>query len=52
VPGEELAEELKDFVRSRIAHYKTPRVVDFVDALPRSAAGKLVKRVLKERYTR
>jgi fatty-acyl-CoA synthase len=52
VPGEELAEELKEFVRARIAHYKTPRVVDFVDALPRSAAGKLVKRVLKERYTR
>jgi len=51
VPSEELATELKDFVRSRIAHYKTPRVVDFVDALPRSAAGKLVKRVLKERYT-
>ena len=49
-PGEDLANELKEFVRSRIAHYKAPRVVDFVDALPRSAAGKLVKRKLKERY--
>jgi acyl-CoA synthetase (AMP-forming)/AMP-acid ligase II len=49
-PGPELAAELRDFVRGRIAHYKTPRVVDFVDVLPRSAAGKLVKRVLKERY--
>jgi fatty-acyl-CoA synthase len=49
-PGDELAAELKEFVRTRIAHYKTPRVVDFVDALPRSAAGKLVKRVLKQRY--
>jgi fatty-acyl-CoA synthase len=49
-PSEELAAELKEFVRSRIAHYKAPRVVDFVDALPRSAAGKLVKRKLKERY--
>jgi acyl-CoA synthetase (AMP-forming)/AMP-acid ligase II len=49
-PGPELAAELRDFARSRIAHYKAPRVVDFVDTLPRSAAGKLVKRVLKERY--
>jgi long-chain acyl-CoA synthetase len=50
IPGDDLAIELKEFVRARIAHYKTPRVVDFVDALPRSAAGKLVKRVLKQRY--
>ena len=49
-PSDELAAELKDFVRSRIAHYKTPRVVDFIDVLPRSAAGKLVKRVLQQRY--
>jgi fatty-acyl-CoA synthase len=51
-PGPELAAALKEFVRARIAHYKAPRVVDFVETLPRSAAGKLVKRVLKERYTR
>jgi acyl-CoA synthetase (AMP-forming)/AMP-acid ligase II len=50
-PSEDLAAELKDFVRSRIARYKVPRVVDFVDVLPRSAAGKLVKRILKQRYT-
>jgi fatty-acyl-CoA synthase len=51
-PSHELATELKEFVRSRIAHYKAPRVVDFMDELPRSAAGKLVKRKLKERYVR
>jgi fatty-acyl-CoA synthase len=51
-PSPELAAELKEFVRGRIARYKTPRVVDFIDELPRSAAGKLVKRVLKERYVR
>ncbi len=50
IPDDALAAELKEFVRTRIARYKTPRVVDFVDALPRSAAGKLVKRVLKDRY--
>ncbi len=52
VPDGDLAAELKEFVRARIAHYKTPRVVDFVDQLPRSAAGKLVKRVLRQRYPR
>ncbi|GAB2996694.1 acyl-CoA synthetase [Amycolatopsis acidiphila] len=49
-PGPELAAELLAYVRGRIAHYKTPRSVDFVDALPRTPTGKLVKRRLKERY--
>jgi long-chain acyl-CoA synthetase len=48
--GPELERELIDFVRSRIAHYKAPRSVDFVDELPRSATGKLVKHRLKARY--
>ncbi len=39
----ELGEEIRDFVRSRIAHYKAPRTVTFVDALPRTPTGKLVK---------
>jgi hypothetical protein len=39
------ATELKDFVRSRIAHYKDSRVVDFVDALPPVGRRQLVKRV-------
>lgn len=50
VPGGELERELVEFVRSRIAHYKAPRSVDFVDELPRTPTGKLVKRVLKARY--
>jgi fatty-acyl-CoA synthase len=39
----ELGEEIREFVRSRIAHYKAPRTVTFVDALPRTPTGKLVK---------
>ncbi|HUR72876.1 MAG TPA: acyl-CoA synthetase [Sporichthya sp.] len=39
----ELAAELRTFVRSRIAHYKAPRTVTFVDSLPRTPTGKLVK---------
>jgi long-chain acyl-CoA synthetase len=45
-----LAEEIITYVRERLAHFKTPRSVDFVDELPRSATGKLVKRTLKARY--
>lgn len=50
VPGPELERELIAYVRDRIAHYKVPRSVDFVDALPRTPTGKLVKRTLAERY--
>ena len=39
-PSEELARELQDFVRSRIAEYKRPRWVEFVDSLPKTATGK------------
>ena len=49
-PGPELAAELIEFVRARIAHYKAPRSVDFDDELPRTPAGKLLKRRLKDRY--
>ncbi|MFF7647183.1 AMP-binding protein [Streptomyces canus] len=48
--GPELERELIDYVRERIAHYKVPRSVDFVGALPRTPSGKLVKRALRERY--
>jgi long-chain acyl-CoA synthetase len=49
-PSDELAAEIIAYVRDRIAHYKAPRSVDFVDELPRSATGKLVKRELIKRY--
>ena len=49
-PGPELERELIDHVRSRIAHYKAPSSVDFVDSLPRTPTGKLVKRKVRERY--
>ena len=49
-PSPELAQELIDHVRGKIAHFKAPKTVDFVDALPRTATGKLQKRKLKEVY--
>lgn len=51
VPGPELAVELRNHARERIAHYKAPKKVEFTDALPRTPTGKLVKRTLEERYS-
>ncbi|KZS84678.1 acyl-CoA synthetase [Mycobacterium persicum] len=51
-PSDDLAAEIIAYVRERIARYKAPKSVDFVTELPRSATGKLVKRVLADRYTR
>jgi acyl-CoA synthetase (AMP-forming)/AMP-acid ligase II len=41
---------LLDWPRDKLAGYKRPRSVDFVDALPRNASGKLLKRKLREPY--
>jgi acyl-CoA synthetase (AMP-forming)/AMP-acid ligase II len=43
-------QELMDFCRGRIAGYKRPTSVDFVDQLPRNASGKVLKRELREPY--
>ena len=45
-------EELVQFCRKTLAGYKTPRSVDFMDALPRNASGKVLKRELREPYWR
>jgi long-chain acyl-CoA synthetase len=44
---ETAAEELIAFCRERMASYKTPKAVTFVDGLPRNAAGKLLKHELR-----
>jgi long-chain acyl-CoA synthetase len=44
------AEELTAYCRERIAHYKAPRSIDFVESLPRNPSGKLLKRVLRAPY--
>ena len=41
------AEELIAFARERLAGYKLPRSVDFVDELPRTPTGKVLKRELR-----
>jgi acyl-CoA synthetase (AMP-forming)/AMP-acid ligase II len=52
-PGDaspELAQELMDWCRERIASVKCPRSIDFEAELPRHPTGKLYKRLLKDRY--
>jgi acyl-CoA synthetase (AMP-forming)/AMP-acid ligase II len=46
----ELAAALIEHCRGRIAHYKCPRSIDFEARLPRADTGKLLKRVLRDRY--
>jgi acyl-coenzyme A synthetase/AMP-(fatty) acid ligase len=47
-PSDALAMALQQHVRQAIAPYKYPRRIDFVDALPRTASGKLSRRLLRE----
>ncbi|MET0188362.1 MAG: AMP-binding protein, partial [Pseudonocardia sediminis] len=50
-PGEDPSpEELIAHARERLARYKCPTSVDFVDELPRNASGKVLKKVLREPY--
>ncbi|MEU4731617.1 fatty acyl-CoA synthetase [Streptomyces sp. NPDC023588] len=52
VPRGEVTEaELMQYARDRLAHFKAPKRVHFVDALPRNASGKILKRELRERFT-
>jgi acyl-CoA synthetase (AMP-forming)/AMP-acid ligase II len=44
------ADDLIEFMRMRIAHFKCPKTVDFVTALPRTESGKLLKRELRAPY--
>ena len=46
----DVANELIEFCRARLAHFKCPRSVDFVEDVPRLPTGKLYKRLLKEKY--
>jgi 2-aminobenzoate-CoA ligase len=43
------AKELQDHVKAKIAPYKYPRRVEFLDALPRTPTGKVQRTVLRER---
>ena len=51
-PGQKLTEaEVLDSLKGRLAKYKVPKSVMFVDQLPRNAAGKVLKNTLRERFS-
>ncbi len=48
-PGAEVtAEELQSFVKERVATYKQVRTVQFIDEIPKSASGKILRRFLRD----
>ncbi len=50
-PGEKATEgELLEFCRARLSHYKCPRSVEFLESLPMTGTGKLLKRELRKKY--
>jgi len=42
--------EVIEYCRTKLAGYKKPKFVDFVDTLPKSSAGKVLKNVIREKY--
>ena len=49
-PGEEVSEEaLIAFCKERMAAYKYPRQIEFVEELPKTASGKILRRELRDR---
>jgi 2-aminobenzoate-CoA ligase len=48
-PGDQLTETLQDYVKERIAPYKYPREIEFVDDLPTTETGKIQRAKLRDR---
>jgi acetyl-CoA synthetase len=49
VPSPELALEIRDWVKTRLSAHEYPREVDFVDSLPLTTTGKVIRRELRQR---
>jgi len=48
-PSEELKQEIKNFVRTRLAAHAYPREIEFLPGLPKTRSGKIMRRLLKAR---
>jgi acetyl-CoA synthetase len=49
-PSDGLKAEIQEHVKRRLAAHEYPRIVEFMDALPMTATGKIMRRVLRERH--
>jgi len=48
-PSEALAAEIQNFVKTRLSAHEYPREVTFIDALPMTTTGKVIRRRLRQR---
>ena len=49
VTSDELVEELRSNLRERLAKHEVPKMIEFVDSLPMTTTGKIMRRELRER---
>lgn len=47
-PSDELAKELQDYVKQETAPYKYPRIVEFIDEMPKTISGKIQREVIRQ----
>jgi len=47
-PGPKVVEDIKTFVKTRLAAHEYPREIEFVNELPLTATGKIMRRELKK----
>lgn len=50
VPDTATEEDLISFAKQHLANYKVPKSIDFIDELPKSGAGKILKRTLRDQF--
>jgi acyl-coenzyme A synthetase/AMP-(fatty) acid ligase len=50
-PSDALDKELRDFVADRLAHHKQPREIRFVEIVPRTPSGKILRRELRKSFS-
>ncbi len=50
-PSDALEKELRDFVADRLAHHKQPREIRFVEVVPRTSSGKILRRELRKVFS-
>jgi len=48
-PSDALAADIRDFVRTRLSAHEYPREIAFIDAMPMTTTGKVIRRLLREK---
>ena len=46
-PSDKLRDEIREFLREKLAHYKVPHYIEFVKELPKTTTGKVLRRLLR-----